>query len=307
MEISFLVFEKLLALFLLMGMGLLFAQQGIFTKEVTLQLSKLLTKFVAPSLFVSSFVEAEFSWEKLSNLGISFLAALLILGTRIIIVRFLFPAQRNMDKYATLFANVGFMGTPLALAVGGKEAVFYISGFVIANQLTQWTYGIYLISRDRSVVNSRSLLLNPATLGTVIGIFFFVLPIEIPQVFVGAVDSFAALNTPLSTLVLGAYFYKASPRQIFLYRPAYQTAFWRLIGTSVFSILLIWALPIGETDVKLALSIASASPSALNTALLSQVYGGDYEYGSRLVLLTTTLSLLTIPIVMGLAGILYLN
>lgn len=306
MAISFLVFEKLLTLFFLMGMGLLFAQQGIFTKEVTLQLSKLLTKFVAPSLFVSSFIAAEFSWEKLSNLGLSVLAAFLILGTRLILVHFLFPAERNMDKYAINFANVGFMGTPLALAVGGKEAVFYISAFVIANQLTQWTYGIYLISGDKSVINLRSLFINPATIGTVIGIFFFMLPMALPQVVTDAVDSFATLNTPLSTLVLGSYFYKASPRKIFLYRPAYQTAFWRLLGTSALSILLIWLLPIAEHDVRLALSIASTAPAAMNTALLSQVYGGDYEYGSRLVLLTTTLSIVTIPLTMGLAGMLYL-
>ncbi|MGT2829849.1 AEC family transporter [Streptococcus hillyeri] len=306
MAISFLVFEKLLVLFLLTGMGLLFAQQGIFTKEVTLQLSKLLTKFVAPSLFVSSFIAAEFSWEKLSNLGLSVLAAFLILGTRLVLVHFLYPAERNMDKYAINFANVGFMGTPLALAVGGKEAVFYISAFVIANQLTQWTYGIYLISGDKSVINLRSLFINPATIGTVIGIFFFMLPMALPQVVTNAVDSFATLNTPLSTLVLGSYFYKASPRKIFLYPPAYQTAFWRLLGTSALSILLIWLLPIAEQDVRLALSIASTAPAAMNTALLSQVYGGDYEYGSRLVLLTTTLSIVTIPLTMGLAGVLYL-
>lgn len=137
MAISLLVFEKLLGLFFLMGMGLLFARVGIFSKDVTKQLSKLLTVYVSPSLFVSSFVAADFSWEKLSNLGLCFLAAMVILFSRMVLVRFLFKEDENMDKYATVFANVGFMGTPLALAVGGKEAVFYISGFVIANQLTQ--------------------------------------------------------------------------------------------------------------------------------------------------------------------------
>ena len=50
MAIAGLVFQKLLVLFLLMLAGLFLAQRQILTKEVTLQLSKLLTRFVAPSL-----------------------------------------------------------------------------------------------------------------------------------------------------------------------------------------------------------------------------------------------------------------
>lgn len=306
MAISLLVFEKLLGLFILMGLGMYFAKLDILSKDVTKKLSNLLTRFVAPSLFVSSFISATYSLEKLLYLGVTFLVALLILATRLVLTQFIFSEERNMDKYATLFANVGFMGTPLAMAVGGKEAVFYISGFVIANQLSQWTYGIYLISRNKSVINVKSVLINPATIGTAIGIFFFVLPVELPSVITGAIDSFAELNTPLSTLVLGSYFHGVNLKEVFLYKPAYQTAFWRLIGTSVLSVLIIWLLPIASHDVKLALSIASTGPTAMNAALLSQVYDGDYEYASRLVLLTTVLALITIPLTMGLAGILYL-
>lgn len=306
MAISFLVFEKLLGLFILMGLGLYFAHKEILTKDVTKKLSNLLTRFVAPSLFVSSFISATYSTEKLVYLGVTFLVAILILVSRVVITQLIFPEDRNMDKYATLFANVGFIGTPLAMAVGGKEAVFYISGFVIANQLSQWTYGIYLISRDKSLINVKSLLVNPATIGTAIGIFFFVLPVELPSVVVGAVDSFAELNTPLSTLVLGSYFHGVDFKEMILYKPAYWTAFWRLIGTSLVSVIIIWLLPIASHDVKLALSIASTGPTAMNAALLSQLYGGDYEYASHLVLLTTVLALVTIPLTMGLAGILYL-
>lgn len=306
MAIAFLVFEKLLGLFILMGLGLYFAHKEILTKDVTKNLSLLLTRFVAPSLFVSSFMSATYSLEKLIYLGLTFLVALLIIGSRIMMADVVFPEHRNMDKYATIFANVGFMGTPLALAVGGKEAVFYISGFVIANQLSQWTYGLYLIARDKSVINKKSLLINPATIGTAIGIFLFVLPLELPTVLSSTINAVADLNTPLSTIVLGSYFHKVSLKKIFLDRLAYQTAFWRLIGTSLISIVLIWLLPLGSYDVKLALSIASTGPTAMNSAMLSQVYGGDYEYASRLILLTTTLSLITIPVMMGVAGYLYL-
>ncbi|AND79187.1 AEC family transporter [Streptococcus pantholopis] len=306
MTIVALIFVKLLVLFLLMGAGLFLAYRHIFTKEITLELSKLLTRFVAPSLFISSFISQSFSWEKLLLLLAVMASAFLIIVSRIFLLSFLLPKSRNTDKYAVLFANVGFMGTPLALAVGGKEAVFFISGFVVANQIMQWTYGIYLISQKQSVINLRAVFINPATIATAVGLFCFLLPFKLPGVLVDAIDTFALLNTPLSTLVLGSYFYKTTFKEIFLYRPAYYTAFLRLFVTSFISILLIWLLPFHSSAVKLALTIAAISPAAMNTALLSQVYGGDYEYGSRLVLLTTVLSLVSIPLMVGIASFLYL-
>ncbi|WP_373822747.1 AEC family transporter [Streptococcus ferus] len=306
MTIAALVFQKLLVLFALMLLGLYFAHQKIFSKEVTFQLSKLLTRFVAPSLFVSSFVAQDFSWQRLGLLGIMIGAAFVLLLVRIPIVNFLLPKHRNTDQYATLFANVGFMGTPLAYAVGGADAVFFISGFVVANQCMQWTYGLYLISQDRKVINWKSLIVNPAVIGTAVGLSLFMLPFQLPAVLSDTIDSFALLNTPLSTLVLGSYFYKTSFKELFLYKPAYYTAFLRLIVTSLISIMMIGFLPVDSHDLKLALTIASISPTALNAALLSQVYGDDYEYGSRLVLLTTVLSLISIPLLMALADILYL-
>lgn len=238
MTIALMVFQKLLVLFLLMGMGC-FLARNILTKDITRQLSKLLTMYVAPSLFVSAFLKADFSSSRLIYLSITIAMAFFILITRIILTRFLIPKGRSTDTYATLFANVGFLGTPLALAVGGQDAVFYISGFVVANQIMQWTYGIYLITQDKTKVSLRTALLNPASISTAIGLTCFILPFTFPNVMIDAVSNFAQLNTPLSTLVLGTYFYKVNWREVFCYLPAYWTAFLRLIVTSLVSILII--------------------------------------------------------------------
>lgn len=305
MAIAWLVFQKLVSFFLLMLVGLYLMKKEIFNQTVTLQLSKLLTMLVAPSLFVASFMSASFSVEKLYFLGVTILAAFVILAVRILFLSWI-PSFEAIDTYAILFANVGFMGTPLALAIGGTETVFYISGFVLVNQLAQWTYGVYLITKDRRRIQLRQLFVNPASIATAIGLLLFCLPFDLPQPVSDAIHSFAQLNTPLSTVVLGTYFYQVAFSDIFGQLKAYWTAFFRLIVTSLLSLLLIWLLPIEHQEVKLALTIASCAPSALNTALLSQVFGGDYAYGSRLVLLTTSLSLLTIPLMILLASFLYL-
>lgn len=306
MEIAYVVLQKLIVLCLLMGVGVHLMQRDIFTRDLTKQLSKLLTVYVVPTLFVSAFISSDFSLLRLKLLIVTILSAALILLTRALLLHFIVPVSRPMDKYAAMFSNAGFMGVPLATAAGGMDAVFFISGFILVNQMTQWTYGLFLITKKRSSISFRSAILNPAAIGTVIGVTLFCLPLHLPTVLIDTVNTFTELNTPLATLVLGTYFYKVNLKEVFFYKPAYYTAFLRLILTAGFSIILIWLLPIEERSVKLALTIASISPTALNAALLSQVYGGDYEYSSRLVLLTTMFSMLTIPVWMTVAGYLYL-
>ncbi|MFC3928023.1 AEC family transporter [Streptococcus caprae] len=306
MEIAGLVFEKLVMLFSLMGLGLYLAKRDILTPDVTKQLSKLLTSFVAPSLILSTFMQTEFSVEKLRLFGLTILAALIIMLVRIAFVTFIFKKRPAIDHYASIFANIGFLGTPLVLAVGGSEAVFYISGFVIVNQTLQWTYGLYLLTRDKSTISLKSALLNPSFLATLMGLFIFCIPFALPSFLQDTMASFAQLNTPLSTVVLGTYFYGVHWREIFLYRPAYVTVLMRLVVTCLISLGMIWAFRLTDFNVNLALTIAVSTPTAMNTALFSQVYGGDYQHGSRMVLLTTLFSLISLPLMIALAGFLYL-
>ncbi|WP_301425874.1 hypothetical protein [Carnobacterium sp.] len=60
-------------------------------------------------------------------------------------------------------------------------------------------------------------------------------------------------------------------------------------------------MPLDNYLVFFVLAIATSAPIAVNTALFSQLYGGDYEYGARLVVLSTLLSLISMPLVLSIA------
>ena len=182
-------------------------------------------------------------------------AAFFCLLLRIVIVSFLLSKERATDKYAVLFANVGFMGTPLAFAVGGKEAVFFISGFVVANQIMQWTYGLYLIAQDKNVINWRSILVNPAMIATIIGLFLFIQPFKLPIVARDAIDAFAGFEYASIHHCLGFLFLQSKVQRNFSLLAGLLHCFLRLLLTALISILTIWLLPIHSYPVKLALSI----------------------------------------------------
>ena len=78
-----------------------------------------------------------------------------------------------------------------------------------------------------------------------------------------------------------------------------------LIAPAV-ALLLIWLLPISDPSVLLVLAIANCTPTAVNTALFSQLYGGDYEYGARIIILASFFSIVTMPLVISLSTLLLL-
>ena len=64
-------------------------------------------------------------------------------------------------------------------------------------------------------------------------------------------------------------------------------------------------LPPYLIEIKKVVLIAMATPVGLTVPMFSQMYGGDYEYGAKLVSLSTLLSLITIPIILYLANVIW--
>ena len=74
MGIAYVVLQKLIVLCLLMGVGVHLMQKDIFTRDLTKQLSKLLTVYVVPTLFVSAFISSDFSLSRLKLLIVTILS-----------------------------------------------------------------------------------------------------------------------------------------------------------------------------------------------------------------------------------------
>ena len=53
-----------------------------------------------------------------------------------------------------------------------------------------------------------------------------------------------------------------------------------------------------EPTVKLVAFICSVTPAATSISMMSQLYNGDYRYGSNAVVINTALSAITMPIML---------
>ncbi|NRV85776.1 AEC family transporter [Clostridium beijerinckii] len=133
----------------------------------------------------------------------------------------------------------------------------------------------------------------------------FISPVKLPELFYDAFNLVGQTNTPIAMILLGTYIAKSKLITLFNDKHAYFVAFIKLIVIPVIIMILFKFLPPYLIEIKKVVLIAMATPVGLTVPMFSQMYGGDYEYGAKLVGLSTLLSLITIPIILYLANVIW--
>lgn len=103
--------------------------------------------------------------------------------------------------------------------------VFFVSAYSAVTNILQRTYGIYIISGDKSLITPKRALLNPATLGALTGLIFYLLQIQLPTLLSDSLFTIADLNTPLAMILLGSYVAESKLLNLFNHPRAYWTTF----------------------------------------------------------------------------------
>lgn len=304
METTSIVFQQTLTMAIYMLGGFALFKGGKITKEGSKSLANLLVWLIIPAVIINSFC-VELSLEKLRALGLSALLAAVALAVSAAISHFAFK-KSPVDNFAAAFSNCGFMGIPLVRAGFGDEAVFLLVGFVVLLNLLQWTYGAALLKGDKGAVSLKGVLLNPITVGTAAGVVLFVtgLGSRLPGVLGGAIGGLAALNSPVAMLVLGIYMAQTSLKETVMSPRLYVLSAVRLLLIPAVTLALLTPLPVDLT-MKYVILLGASAPVGANVAVYAQLYGKDYSYACRTVVLSTVLSILTLPVLVAAAGILW--
>jgi predicted permease len=198
------------------------------------------------------------------------------------------------------------MGIPLVSSVYGAEAVLYMTGYMIAFNVLTWTHGLIEITGKTSFEKVWKGLLSPTVVCTVIGIVVFVFQIPIEAHVLRAISYIGAMNTPMGMIVAGIVLAETGlggiwkkPR-IFL-----VTALKLFVAPAVTFLLLILARKvIGISDeLFYAILIPAACPAATTGTMMALRYDKDFEFSSQVFVVSTLLSMLTIPLLISAARV----
>ena len=238
---------------------------------------------------------------------------------------------RRMLRFATIFSNAAFMGIPLIAAVLEETypgATLYASIYNITFNLFLWSLGVYICTDDRdedgdgvtdgdiatdyhevrkkkkSSGSIAKALLHPVTIAAGIGLIFFFLPIHtyVPEVLVQTFTNLKNLVAPLSMLVLGLRLADIDFKGCFKDKDMYLFLALRHIALPllliiIFKLLALFGLVISEVVV-LVVIILAAAPAATSATMFAEKFDCDAVYVSRLVTISTLISIVTIPLIL---------
>ena len=280
--------------------GFICNKVGIITHENQQKFIDLITNVLMACMVFNSFkgITIGMLSSAFSVLMISILICLVswVLG-RVLYRRFPENEQRPL-RYATLISNAGFAGLPLAESTFGEEGLLYASIYLIPIRVFIWSAGITMLSGEKVPFPElvRKLATNPCIIAVFLGLARGLLGIEFPAPVETALSNLSACVSPLSMIVVGAIIGNMDLRYVVTPHVLYYCAI-RLVVLPLITYGLCLLIGAGEV-VSGTCMLLSAMPAAATTSLLSARYGADEEFASRLVCVSTVLSLVTTPVLM---------
>ena len=303
MELTIILLKRLIMMFIFMGIGFLLYKKKLITEEGSKTLGNILIYLALPCVIINGFMTQR-TMEKIQMLGLAALLAVVLLFLSVVVSKFTFRND-GIAVFAASFSNPGFFGIPLILAVLSGEAVFYVAPFIACLNIGQWTYGVKQLKGDDYHVNIKSILLSPFMIALAVGLIIFFGNIPMPQVLSDVVSSAAGLNTPIAMMVNGVYLAKVDFKKMFLKTKLYGLSAIRLLIIPAISALVMMLIPATYLDLKLAILIATACPTGSNVAVYAQLHGKDYGYAVETVVMSTILSVITIPLMLSVAQMIW--
>lgn len=281
------------AMFLMMGIGIALQQAHCLNREGARQLANIALYVATPAVVVNS-LATDFSMEKLESAGVcAALCVALTMGSAAV-AWLVYHDRQRISQFAIMISNMGFIGIPLVQSVLGGEYAFYVSAAIAAQVPITWTYGIWLVSQDKTLISPAKVLTNPSVIAVAVGVVLFFCSVNLGGVLQVTVADMGNLNTGLAMLVLGSYLAETDFRSILRNRNVYLTNLIRLVVIPLATIAVLAPLPVA-LETKLVMLIAFAAPCGTATAMFSQMFGGDYRFGAGLVSISTVLAMVTMP------------
>ena len=298
MQLAETIMLRLAMMMIYASVGFILFKKKFITNNGTKELGKLLLYIILPCAIIRSYI-IERTTETTRGLALSFLLAVICAALTVIIARIIYRGRKPIEEFGAAFSNAGFIGIPLVTAVLGEEAVCFSVAFVTVVCILQFSYGVFLMTGNKSVISLKKIITLPVLISFFVGVAIYFLPFEIPSFFTEILSTVSDMNAPIGMLTVGVYFAQVSIKDMLTRADVYWVSAVRLLIIPILTGLLLWILPIGSSTMKLVVLIQAAAPIGSSISVFAQLYDKDYKTAVEEVVLTMFLSVLTMPVVIG--------
>ena len=303
MELSILLFNQILAMLIMVGFGFALVKSNAVKDDQDSALSKIVLYISCPCCIINSFL-IEFSNARLLALIIAFILSVCIHLLFIALTKhfnLLYPME-EIERASLVYANAGNYIVPLVAATLGAEYVFYVVPYFSVQNIFLWTHGKKLISHEKNR-SLKKILTTPCFIAIYIGLFLFLVPIQLPNPVASAINSASDSLGYISMLVIGMTLAQTKFKDIIGSIRVYIICLGRLIvyPLIVLGILFVINQVFGQPflrDIFLAVFLPSAAPTAAAISQFAQIYKRTPELAGSIIIVSVILSTITLPLFM---------
>ncbi|HWQ73455.1 MAG TPA: AEC family transporter, partial [Desulfitobacteriaceae bacterium] len=160
-----------------------------------------------------------------------------------------------------------------------------------------YTLGEMLFTDNKDFKAFKKSLINPGNIAVLIGLLLFIFSIKLPYQIQATLDTIGGTTTPLSMLIVGSMLAEIEVKELFKGFELYYGSFIRLVAVPLLVYGFLKIIGVSGMDLGIPVLIA-AMPAAANSVIFATRYGGDSEFASRMIFITTVLSAITIPLIL---------
>ena len=297
---------KILVIFAMSFVGLFANKRGILPAESNKYLVDLLILITSPAMILHAMATGTLNHDLFKDTVTVLLGALLFFTIMPVIAYFLSKLLRSTPSadvgvlmVVMIAVNTGFMGFPITKAIFGDYIFFLI---VIANiPLNIYLYLIAIFQMNIGRNNTYDLrqtiksALNPCIIAALLGAVILFAGIHLPLPVIDFLGFIGDATIPLSMIIVGVQLAGSNIMSILKNKDLIKASLINLIVVPMLTFLAVHWLPI-SSGAKLTLVFSSCFPCAVASVGVAAKEGHNADLVAEGVALTTTFSLITLPV-----------
>ena len=305
MQISLLLAKQIVQLFLILFMGYAVVKTGLLKASDSKVVSVIMVYLVCPCMILNAF-QIEDTPEIRKGLIYAMLVAaamhVVLLGVTALLRR---PLKLDVvEQVNTIYSNAGALVIPLVQALLGSEYVIYSCAFIIVQTVLIWTHASACL-QGRLAFEWKKLLENVNILAILAGAALYLLHWQLPDMLQNTVSSMGSMVGPIGMLLAGMAIAESPLKKVLCTKRHYLVAVLRLLVCPLIILLLLWVFR-AQTfvadgkNILMTVYLAAITPACATTTSMAQLYDRDAAHSSALYVLSTLLSIVTMPVMIGL-------
>lgn len=293
------MFEQVFILVTFCVIGYVLCKVKLANPDHSKVLSVILVYILFPLMSFKTF-SRQFTAEYLQEKGLVLLVSVGLIPAVVIIAKLISkllggdPYEKNVNEYSMSMANIGYMGYPLAEAVYGTAGMLDCMMFGLPMTIYINTVGYNMLTAGKGQKSILQKIFTPSMFGILAGCLVGITGLQLPQAVFEIAQMSSNCVAPISMMLTGMAISQFSIKELLCNRKVYIICAVRLALMPV----LVWALVklCGFTFALMPAVLLYAMPCGMNTIVFPKLVEKDCRLGAGTVLVSTTLSMLTIPL-----------